>query len=370
MTVAEEVERIAGAAAAFADAGEELAGVLVAETLGRRVYLCAFESAEGHAGSLFGDDGGAARPSGDSCAEAASLAALCEVAEESAGGGHLPELRARLAELRETANPEGIEEAEAAAAALAETLQPEPRVASGDYLDALGSASRRLEQALGESGRLSLRGGDAGCARVGRGARRRRRAQLQARAGMSGELEKRASDAEREQAPHACATHRGHDDHRPRHHSEVELSGPFAASAPQACEPVQDGAGCCPLRPASASAGSGSSASWMWCAAKLDRMEGGGFGFPFGGDPEEIMRGLREFAEQQAESVQEAQREQFATLTLNTAVELTAAALQQIQPQGGVDEQAIALRDAMRVLFPEAVALVSAARQGFMRETP
>ena len=33
-----------------------------------------------------------------------------------------------------------------------------------------------------------------------------------------------------------------------------------------------------------------------------------------------------------------------------------------------VDEQAIQLRDAMRVLFPEAVALVSAARQGFMRE--
>src|SRR6201987_3576896 len=98
-------------------------------------------------------------------------------------------------------------------------------------------------------------------------------------------------------------------------------------------------------------------------------MEGGGFGFPFGGDPEDIMRGLREFAEQQAESVQEAQREQFATLTLNTAVELTAAALSQISVSGGPDEQAIALRDAMRVLFPEAVALVSAARQGFMRES-
>ena len=97
-------------------------------------------------------------------------------------------------------------------------------------------------------------------------------------------------------------------------------------------------------------------------------MEGGGFGFPFGGDPDEIMRGLREFAEQQAESVQEAQREQFATLTLNTAVELTGAALGQMSMQGGPDEQAIALRDAMRVLFPEAVALVSAARQGFMRE--
>jgi hypothetical protein len=95
----------------------------------------------------------------------------------------------------------------------------------------------------------------------------------------------------------------------------------------------------------------------------------GGFGFPLGGDPEDLMKGLREFAERQAESVQEAQREQFATLTLNTAVELTAAALKQISVDGGADQQAIALRDAMRVLFPEAVALVSAARQGFMRES-
>jgi hypothetical protein len=95
---------------------------------------------------------------------------------------------------------------------------------------------------------------------------------------------------------------------------------------------------------------------------------GGGFGFPFGGDPEELMRGLREFAERQTEAMQESQREQFATLTLNTAVELTGAALQRIAVTGTVDEQALALRDAMRVLFPEAVALVSAARQGFMRE--
>jgi hypothetical protein len=97
-------------------------------------------------------------------------------------------------------------------------------------------------------------------------------------------------------------------------------------------------------------------------------MEEGGISFPFGGDPEDLMRGLREFAEQQAESVAEAQREQFATLTLNTAVELTAAALSRVEATGGADEQALALRDAMRILFPEAVALVSAARQGFMRE--
>ena len=150
MTVPEDVGRIASAAAAFAEPGEEVAGVLVTETLGRRVYLCAFQSADGRSWLGLGAD---AEPLSDRrlVREAASLAALCEVAEESAGGGHLTDLRARLAELRETDNPEGIEEAEAAAASLAELLEPEPRVASEAYLDAIGSASRRLEQALGES---------------------------------------------------------------------------------------------------------------------------------------------------------------------------------------------------------------------------
>jgi hypothetical protein len=152
MTVADDVERIASAAAGFADPPEEVAGVLATETLGRRVYLCAFEAAERHSWLALGDD--AAQPLTERrlVREAASIAALCEVAEESAGGGHLPELRARLAELRETDSPEGIEEAEAAAASLADTLRPEPRVASSAYLDAIGVASRRLEQALGESG--------------------------------------------------------------------------------------------------------------------------------------------------------------------------------------------------------------------------
>ncbi len=93
-----------------------------------------------------------------------------------------------------------------------------------------------------------------------------------------------------------------------------------------------------------------------------------GFGFPFGGDPDDLMRSLREFAERQTEAVAESQREQFATLTLNTAVDLTGPALGRMEVSGSSDEQAIALRDAMRVLFPESVALVSAARQGFMRE--
>src|SRR5258708_30373724 len=96
-------------------------------------------------------------------------------------------------------------------------------------------------------------------------------------------------------------------------------------------------------------------------------MEGGFGGFPFGGDPEDLLRGLGEFAEQQAESVQEAQREQFATLTLNTAVELTAAALSQLQLEGPVDGQTLAMLDAMRVLFPAAVANCSTYCLGLVR---
>lgn len=150
MTVAEDVEPVASAAAGFAGPGEDVAGVLVTETLGRRVYLCAFESAEGHSWLALA---AAAEPLTERhlVREAASIAALCEVAEDYAGGGDLAELRTQLAELREIDDPEGIEEAEAAAAFLADTLQPEPRVASAAYLDAIGSASRRLEQALGDS---------------------------------------------------------------------------------------------------------------------------------------------------------------------------------------------------------------------------
>ncbi len=153
MAVGEDVARIAAAAAAFASPGETLAGVVVAEPIDeRRVYLCAYASAEGHAWLAL-DDAGRPLDERRLVREAASLAALCEVAEESAGGGGLDELRVRLAELREREAPPGIEAAEEAAAALAQTLEPEPRVARTPYLDAIGIASRRLEQALGEDAR-------------------------------------------------------------------------------------------------------------------------------------------------------------------------------------------------------------------------
>lgn len=153
MAVGEDVTRIAAAALGFAAPEESLAGVVVAEPLdGRRIYLCAYVSSAGRAWLAL-DGEGRALAERRLVREAASLAALCEVAEESAGGGDLAELRARLAELRERESPAGIEEAEEAAAALAAMLEPEPRVARTPYLDAIGAAARRLEQALGEEAR-------------------------------------------------------------------------------------------------------------------------------------------------------------------------------------------------------------------------
>jgi hypothetical protein len=151
MALSDDLERIAAAAAAFAAPAERIVGILAAEPLGSgRIYLCAY-AADGEHGWLALDDTGTPIASRERVRQAASLAALCEVAEESAGGGDLGELRARLAELREREAPEGIEEAEQAASALAETLQGEPRLATTDYLDRLGAASRRLEQALGDA---------------------------------------------------------------------------------------------------------------------------------------------------------------------------------------------------------------------------
>jgi hypothetical protein len=147
----DDLDQIAGAAASFAAPGERLTGIVAAEPLHRgRIFLCAYESEEARPAWLALDAEGVPVASLAIVREAAKLAALCEVAEESAGGGDLPELRARLREIRETEAPEGIEAAEAAAAGLAETLQGEPRLATTDYLDRVGAAARRLEQALGD----------------------------------------------------------------------------------------------------------------------------------------------------------------------------------------------------------------------------
>ena len=151
MALEEELTRVAAAAAAHAGPGENLTGVVAAEPAnGARVYLCAFE----HGGTrswLALDDEGVPIAVRALVREAASIAALCELAGDAAGGGDLAELRARLLQLRVTEAPAGIEEAEDAALVLERTIGSLPRVASADYLDAIGAASRRLEHALGES---------------------------------------------------------------------------------------------------------------------------------------------------------------------------------------------------------------------------
>jgi len=151
VALSDDLEQIAAAAAAFAAPGERVTGILAAEPLHvGRIFLCAYAAGDERPAWLALDADGTPVASLAAVREAAKLAALCEVAEESAGGGDLPELRQRLRELRETEAPEGVEVAEAAAAELAETLEPEPRLATVDYLDRLGAAARRLEQALGD----------------------------------------------------------------------------------------------------------------------------------------------------------------------------------------------------------------------------
>jgi hypothetical protein len=150
--LAEELARIAAAAAAHADEGETLTGVVAAEPLGgERVYLCSFER-DGARSWLALDRAGSPIVSAALVQDAASVAALCEVAEETAGGGDLAELRSKLVTLRLTEAPIGIEEAEAAALELEQVVGVPPRVATADYLDAVGAAVRKLEHALGETG--------------------------------------------------------------------------------------------------------------------------------------------------------------------------------------------------------------------------
>ena len=80
---------------------------------------------------------------------------------------------------------------------------------------------------------------------------------------------------------------------------------------------------------------------------------------PFG-DPEELQRRLAEFAEQ----MQGAQQVSFADNAINLAVQMTVASIQRLNLQGTSDEQAMQVRDAIRVVFPEAVTLVREAREG------
>ncbi len=86
-------------------------------------------------------------------------------------------------------------------------------------------------------------------------------------------------------------------------------------------------------------------------------MEGG---FGMFGDPDDLQARLGELAE----SMQGAQKVAWADNAIQLAVSMTVAAISQIELEGSPDEQAHQVRDAIRMIFPEAVTLVSEARQG------
>ena len=70
---------------------------------------------------------------------------------------------------------------------------------------------------------------------------------------------------------------------------------------------------------------------------------------------------MAEFAEQ----MQGAQRVAWADNAIKLAVDMTVAAINRLNLQGSAEHQAAEVRDAIRLLFPEAVTLVREAREGF-----
>ena len=151
MGLREDLERIAVSAAGFAVDGEQIAGVVPAQAEpDERTYLCAFARDDERTWLVLDDEGGQVT-SREIVRRTASIIALCELAEERAGGGELQELREQLVALRMTEQPEGIEEAEEAALELERAIGAPPRLAEPAYLDRVGAAARRLEQALGPS---------------------------------------------------------------------------------------------------------------------------------------------------------------------------------------------------------------------------
>lgn len=152
MALTHDLRRIAEAAVVHAAPDEELSAVIPTEPAGGvRVYLLAFTAGDRQSWLALDGEG---RPVTDRrlLRDAVAIAGMVELAEETAGGGNLEELRAQLRTLRDTEAPEGIDEADEAVAELERVVGGEVRLASPAYLDEIGVATRRLEAALGESG--------------------------------------------------------------------------------------------------------------------------------------------------------------------------------------------------------------------------
>jgi hypothetical protein len=153
VALVDELERAGALAAVHAMPGDVVSGIIASEpSAGHRVYLCSFDDADGRRSWLAIREDGAPVASRAELREAVSIAALCEVAADTAGGGDIDALIATLAEIREKEDPPGIEDAEKAARALRGVLGDPPQLASPSRLDEIGAATRRLEQELAAAG--------------------------------------------------------------------------------------------------------------------------------------------------------------------------------------------------------------------------
>jgi hypothetical protein len=85
VALSDDVSRIADAAAHHAASGEVLAAVIAVEPAsGERLYVCAYETPDGTTAWLVFDDAGEPVTERQLIRDAASIAALVEVAEETA----------------------------------------------------------------------------------------------------------------------------------------------------------------------------------------------------------------------------------------------------------------------------------------------
>lgn len=149
MSLTDDLERIASLAAAHADEGDAVSGILATEpSPGERVYVCSFDGVDGFRSWLaVREDGSAVAARGD-LRQAISIAALCEVAADAAAGGNAAELIERLEEVRDRDAPNGIDAAIAAAQAVVDVVGEPPQLSTPARLDAIGTATRELERQL------------------------------------------------------------------------------------------------------------------------------------------------------------------------------------------------------------------------------
>ena len=149
VALVDELERIRALAGGLIGPGDMVSGILAAEPAEhRRTYVCSVDDADGLRSWLALHDDGTPVTARADLRAAVSIAAMCEVAAEAAGGGDVDELVASLAQLRAREAPEGIDQAEAAARELRAVLGEPPQLATPARLDAIGAATRRLEQEL------------------------------------------------------------------------------------------------------------------------------------------------------------------------------------------------------------------------------